>query len=94
MSKNKELKELYIKYWDQLVMNGNNIFKDKSIIKNKPTNPLFLKVNEDEFETSDLKVMIFGQETWGWNQFGVSVEEGMNRYESFYVKEGFYKGRT
>jgi len=95
MSKNKELKELYEKFWGELETNAKQIIQEEEKQENKPANPLLLKIDEDEYESSDLKVMIFGQETWGWNKsFGKSIEEGMSRYESFFIKEGFYKGRS
>lgn len=86
MSLNKELFDLYNKNWDKLISNGKNI-SDKV-----PANPLLLKVNESEYIKADLKVMIFGQETWEWHQFDTTIENGMNGYESFFLKEGFYNG--
>ncbi len=95
MSINQDLKALYAKYWNQLEIKANDIIKNENVITNQPVNPLLLKVDEKEYEISNLKVMIFGQETWGWSgKFGKSIEDGMNLYESFYIKEGFYKGRS
>lgn len=76
MSINKELEKLYSKYWDDLIVNGKNI-------TDKPANPFLLKIiDEDKYVRADLKVMIFGQETWEWNEsFGKSIEEMMNHYE-------------
>ncbi len=85
MGINKQLEEIYSKYWAGFIENGSTI---TSVI---PTNPLLLKVDEEEFEKSDIKVMIFGQETWGWHEFSTPIEEGMNKYESFFIKENFYK---
>lgn len=79
MSINKQLKELYESCWKDLNQYG------KKISSIKPANPLLLKIIEEEYEQADLKVMIFGQETWGWHEFSTSIEEGMNRYENFFV---------
>ena len=49
-----------------------------------PANPLLLKVNEEEYENSDLKVMIFGQETYGWHRFGTKLSEEMDKYMNFF----------
>jgi len=83
---NLKLKELYENHWDNLLRESNKI------IDITPTNPLLLKVNEEKYNNSDIKVMIFGQETWGWHKFGTSIEEGMDRYYNFFIEEQFYKG--
>lgn len=94
MSKNEELETLYNKYWEQLIKNGNKVIEETDIERNHPANPLLLKVDEKKYASSDLKVMIFGQETRGWlENFGLSIKEGMDRYENFYVNENFYDGR-
>lgn len=83
---NQLLAELYGKYWNSLIENGNQIMSSNI------ANPLILKVNEEVFAESDLKVMVFGQETWNWHNFSTSIEDGMNRYESFFIDEIFYQG--
>lgn len=60
--------------------NKEDIRKYKSI----PANPLLIKVDEEKFYKSDIKVMIFGQETFGWHELGVSIENEMNSYHSFF----------
>lgn len=81
MSVNNELEKLYAKYWEELQKNANNIINNTTVKENHPANPFLIKINEKEYEKADLKVMVFGQETWGWNKsFGVSIEEGMNHY--------------
>jgi hypothetical protein len=54
--------------------------------------PLFLKSSE-EYETADVKIMIFGKETDGWGGTygtGVSVNEIMNVYNEFFLSEYCY----
>jgi len=57
MDINNELKNLYKGYWSNLLLN--------SCGKNS-AHPLLIKVDK-EYQVSDLKVMIVGQETDGWN---------------------------
>jgi len=82
---NEQLKLLYSGHWENLIKYGN-------AIKPIPANPLLIKINEEEFKKSDLKVMIFGQETWDWHKFGTSIENGMNGYEKFFINKNFYNG--
>ena len=58
--------------------------KGNKKLKNIPSNPLLLKVNENELENADIKVMIFGQETLGWHRFGTPLLEEMDSYEKYY----------
>lgn len=57
MNINKELEKLYNKHWASLVENANG---------KKSAHPLLIKVN-NEYQDADIKVMIIGQETDGWN---------------------------
>lgn len=83
---NKQLEELYNKHWDNLIENG------KKIQSPVPANPLLIKVDEKIYNQSDLKVMIFGQETWGWHKFSTTIDDGMNGYEKFFINKKFYEG--
>jgi len=95
MSINKDLEDLYRKYWDQLLIDGNIIIQNNKKKNNHPANPLLLKVNEEKYESADIKVMVFGQETWGWQgSFAKSVMYLMDRYDIFFNKENFYKNRS
>lgn len=58
--------------------------KKNKKLKNIPANPLLLKVNENDLENADVKVMIFGQETLGWHRFGTPLSDQMNKYEKYY----------
>ena len=87
MNINEQLEELYNKYWNNLILNGSKLQRTVSI-----ANPLLIKVNEEEYEQSELKIMIFGQETWDWHKFSTSIKDGMDGYEKFFINENFYKG--
>lgn len=63
MSINEELEQLYSKYFEE----AKKAYIAKKLQGNfKIANPLLLKISEREYEASDLKVMIYGQETYGW----------------------------
>lgn len=57
-----------------------------------PTNPLLLCFDETEFSQADKRIVICGQETWGWGEFGSSIEDCMNGYRSFFIDGEFYDG--
>jgi hypothetical protein len=74
---NEKLIELYQSNWNNLSEELNAIINDSSK-EVKPANPYLLNVNE-EYNVSDIRVMIFGQETNGWegefqNDINVSIE--------------------
>jgi hypothetical protein len=79
MNINKQLRNLYQKNWDNFIESG------KKLKSPTPTNPLLIQVDEDVFNKSDIKVMIYGQETWGWHEFSTPIEEGMDRYKKFFI---------
>ena len=89
---NKQLKELYSSKWEKLTIEMNKIIADttKPI---KPANPLLLYVdNEDEWESADIKIMFFGQETNGWEKlFSKDIDTLQNVYNGHYNKGGGYK---
>ena len=76
MSINKKLVKLYDKCF-------NNALKNKKDIK--VSSPLLLKINEAKYNSSDLKVMIIGQETFGWHgEFGSeNINELMDGYYEY-----------
>ena len=93
MSVNNELKSLYEKYWEQMQIEANSIIDKTNIEIDHPANPFLLKINEEEYDKADIKVMIFGQETWGWNTtFGKTIENMMNHYEN--AKENYLSGEN
>lgn len=99
MEINEKLSRLYKSKYIELskqIIEYNN----KLLFKNRKdlcaTNPLMLKIDED-WEKSDLKIMIFGQETNGWaNEAGneglfcSKVEEVIKVYEDFYLQNTMY----
>lgn len=85
---NTKLKELYQQHWDKLIING----KDKGA-----THPLLIKIR-DCYENADIKIMICGQETYGWHgNLGDKNKEKdeyinflMNDYEAFFYNDQNY----
>ncbi len=61
---NKKLEKLYNSYYD----------KAKQAYKNQNaqiSSPLLIKIDEKDYKKADKKIMIFGQETYGWHgEFG------------------------
>lgn len=74
---NDELKKLYQSKWSCLLENS---------VGTEAANPLLLKVRED-YKTADIRVMIVGQETDGWNGLlsnkKKSVDELMDDYYNY-----------
>ena len=85
MNLNDQLTELYSKNWSVLEMQAKSI--------SNITHPLLIKVNEEKYLGSDIKVMIFGQETDGWHgkfpreEDPSTVERIMCGYESYFYGE-------
>jgi hypothetical protein len=82
---NKQLHELYSSKWIGLC----NAFKpilDGNHFEIKPTNPLLIHIEkEDEFRSSDIKVMICGQEANSWyGEFNNSMEPLQSYYNGFF----------
>ena len=86
MDINVNLLDLYSRHWENLLLNG------KSLAPDFPTNPMLLWLDEDHFSTAAKRIIICGQEPWGWDGFGTSIEEGMKSYRRFFVEEQFYPG--
>jgi len=88
---NNTLNKLYNSKWEKYHIELQNIWKDESLIK-KPTNPLLLKIDDEvDFINSDLKVMIFGQETNGWYENSDDINSISNEYSNFYGTGYCYK---
>jgi len=93
MSVNKELKKLYEKYWDDVMIEGKKVIKDTTIKIDHPANPFLLAIDEKKYEEANFKVMIFGQETWGWDgDFGKTIDELMGHYAK--SKKDYLDGRN
>lgn len=86
MSINRQLSQLYQVHWDELIRNGERL--DPAI----QTNPMLLWFDEPRFSLATKRILICGQETWGWDGFGTSIAEGMETYRRFFIEENFYPG--
>ena len=89
MSINKRLSDLYQENWNLLEVEASKI--------SNVAQPLLLKVkDEDQYEKSDVKVMIFGQETDGWRTNngwqGGSANHAVSSLMEMYERY-FYVGR-
>ena len=76
--------------------NDLNQIIENNLLDQKPTNPLLLRINEIEYDHSDIKVMIIGKETNDWgNNFTGDIQEILEIYDDFF-NSGFalnsYKG--
>jgi hypothetical protein len=85
---NSQLFQLYNKNYSNLQVELNN-----DDLEEWPALPFLIKLNEDQFNQSDLKIMFFGQETNGWidqNKIGytVSLEALMDQYYEFCYNGG------
>lgn len=80
----KELNKLYKQNWDKLSDELSNIVK--SDLKTKPTNPLLLRLKDDNsYLNADIKIMIFGQETNNWgNDFKNDIKFIKTIYNDFF----------
>ncbi|MBV35636.1 MAG: hypothetical protein CMP47_09305 [Rickettsiales bacterium] len=89
MSINQKLHSLYADNWASLQE------KLKPLNPRKYTNPFLITFDEELLEKSDLKVMIFGQETKGWgDRFGIldTPEAVIAMYDKFFCQKNFYGG--
>ena len=86
MSINHQLAQLYSTHWGDLIKHGEQLCP---LIQ---TNPMLLKFDESAFTSASKRILISGQETWGWDEFGTSVEDGMAGYFRFFIERQFYPG--
>ena len=81
---NIKLKKLYEEYWPEYSFKMLEIVNSNDFVE-KPTNPLLINIDEKRYEDSDIKVMIFGQETNNWDDdFSGSVEHCLTMYDDFF----------
>ena len=82
---NKSLRDVYSENWEELDRKLNDLRIDETV-DIKPANPFLLWIeNERQYEQSDIKVMIIGQETNGWHEKEeVSIESLQKLYSGFY----------
>ena len=83
MYKNKKLLTLYQSKWEKLSVAMKDIFSDEQL-EDKPSNPLLLYINEEEYKTADIKIMVYGQETNSWmGLFKSDLNLTLNNYDEF-----------
>ena len=77
MSINVKLRKLYEEKWI--------ILENKAKEIAEISHPLLIKVDEEKFTNSDIKILIFGQETDGWfDKFpNKNIDEIMNEYHQY-----------
>ena len=82
---NNSLLDLYDSKWDALCSAMQPILDDNSL-EIKPTCPLLLTVpNAEEFETADIRIMVYGQETNSWyNEFHPNNQPIIECYDNFF----------
>lgn len=82
----EELYKLYSEKWINLNEDILKIYKNPEFTI-KPTNPLLLSLENNDYENSEIKVMIFGQETNSWYEtFNGNIDITMNLYRDFFNK--------
>lgn len=89
MDINEKLLNIYRDKWANLSKNL------KKLELSKYANPLLLSFDNARYESADIRVMIFGQETKGWlNKNGLldNVDDASSRYHNFFCLGNFYKG--
>lgn len=85
-SVNNQLEALYQNHWGAFIENGKKIYEPI------PTNPMLICVNEEEYNNSDVKVMICGKKTWGWVPFNTTIADTLHAYRNFFLERNFYGG--
>ncbi len=90
MGINEQLSSLYAVHWDRL--HSELSLLDRELY----TNPFLIKVDEQKLAAAKFKVMIFGQETYGWfdREVGIllSISRLMDGYCGFFLDESYLKG--
>jgi len=84
---NQQLLDLYSSKWDKLSFELQSVH-DNLELDIKPANPLLLYVDDEvKYNESEIKIMIFGQETNGWfEEKDVSIEKLQILYDEFFNK--------
>lgn len=82
---NEELTNLYQEKMESLTVKLQNFDE-------KPTNPLLIQIEEENYKNADIKIMIFGQETFDFEgEFGSkSIEHLLQTYDTFFNKGECY----
>jgi len=80
---NAKLLDLYSRNWNNFSSAMQSILLNDKL-ETKPTNPLLLYINEDEYNNADIKIMVYGKETNDWmKQFQNEIEPTLAGYDEF-----------
>lgn len=82
----KALFSLYESNWELLKFHLLRLSASDEL-RDKPTSPLLISLEDyDEYESADIRLMIFGQETNNWfGYFNPDMMEVMGFYESYFL---------
>jgi len=88
---NEHLLQLYGLYWDRMNEAFSSVYHNELQVT-KPTSPLLIKVyDEKDFNSADIRLMIFGQETNGWIEEDETMDSLLNGYDRFFNKQECFK---
>lgn len=80
---NSKLLDLYNSKWDKLCLAMQPILQDQTL-EIKPTCPLLLSVNDNDYNSGDIRLMVYGQETNSWySEFHNGIDPIVECYEEF-----------
>ncbi len=87
---NLTLQNMYLEKWSIFSDELNKILIDDTK-EYKPTNPLLIYLDEAKFTSSDIKIMIFGQETNDWgDDFSGNPNDALSTYDDFFNTNACY----
>ena len=90
MNENEELKKLY-EVIDDEIYHIIKPINEKLDNPQRATNPLYLSIPKEYFK-ADIKLMVFGQETNGWNEeYEDDVDSLLDLYRDFFESKDCYK---
>lgn len=91
---NQRLQELYKSKWESLCTAMQPLLADETL-EAKPACPLLLSIDDEaDFKNADIRVIFYGQETFGWNDtFNNEMQSTINYYNQFF-NEGEWKQRA
>lgn len=82
---NSKLLDLYNSKWDKLCLAMKPILEDQTL-EIKPTCPLLLSVNDNDYNSGDIRLVVYGQETNSWySEFHNGIEPIVECYEEFFT---------
>lgn len=85
------LKAMYESCWPELVREITNYLLSSP--KHMPTNPLLIDIDEDDYRSADIRIMIFGQETNDWyGEWGSKdLDQILKAYREFFCSGDCFK---